>query len=41
MSPQYRRLYDPFFAMIPTMRFFTLALRFEVNGSPAPSPPAR
>ena len=23
------------------MRFFTLALRFEVDGSPAPSPPAR
>ena len=22
------------------MRFFTLALRFEVDGSPAPSPPA-
>jgi hypothetical protein len=26
--------------MIPAMRFFTLALRFEVDGSPAPSPPA-
>jgi hypothetical protein len=25
---------------IPAMRFFTLALRFEVDGSPAPSPPA-
>ena len=24
--------------MIPAMRFFTLALRFEVDGSPAPSP---
>ena len=23
------------------MRFFTLALRLEVDGSPAPSPPAR
>jgi hypothetical protein len=27
--------------MIPAVRFFTLALRFEVDGSPAPSPPAR
>ena len=25
--------------MIPAMRFFTLALRFDVDGSPAPSPP--
>ncbi len=24
--------------MIPAMRFFTPALRFEVDGSPAPSP---
>ncbi len=27
--------------MIAAMRFFTLALPLEVDGSPAPSPPAR
>ena len=27
--------------MIPSMRFFTLSMRFEVDGGPAPSPPAR
>jgi len=27
--------------MIAAMRFFTLALALEVDGSPAPSPPAR
>jgi hypothetical protein len=35
MSPQYRRLYDPFFAMIVAIRFFTLALPLEVDDSPA------